>query len=263
MDDGSRVVGTVVGTNKDIDLALLVGNFSQRPLKSLAFADSDQIELGEDVFAIGFRTSATMSQAINESLKVSRGIVSAADSAYIETDAALNSDNSGGPLINSKGRMVGVNVGPSREGVSMGIALPSNLVCAWLPTLRRGYIAEQCTLGIRPGEDLIFSFFPIRGLKLMYRFSVYDDLDIDFAIHQGDLAKEQRGVKQQHGEVSLNYSSSCHLTFENRALVTFKRLQMEYTLLPLGSQVPPHYQCIDDIITPSTGTYIYSPDRRI
>jgi len=113
----------LVGYDIDLDLALLKiqGDYSY-----LEFEDSDNIEIGEKVIAIG--------NPLGLSFSVSEGIVSATDRlgvnnipAYIQTDAALNPGNSGGPLINTDGKVVGIN-NFKIMGENLGFALESDYI---------------------------------------------------------------------------------------------------------------------------------------
>jgi len=113
-----------IGYNSDLDLALLKITGEYTPLK---FADSDDVQIGEKVIAIG--------NPLGLQFSVSQGIVSGIHregpnglEAYIQTDAALNPGNSGGPLINTGGKVIGINNFKSSSGESLGFALESNYI---------------------------------------------------------------------------------------------------------------------------------------
>lgn len=114
---------SLIGYSSKLDIALLKieGSYS-----FLEFGDSDNIKIGEKVIAIG--------NPLGLSFSVSEGIVSAVDRvggnglpAYIQTDAALNPGNSGGPLINSDGKVIGIN-NFKVIGENLGFALESNYI---------------------------------------------------------------------------------------------------------------------------------------
>lgn len=114
----------LIGYDTNLDLALLKiqGNYQQ-----LEFDSSDKVEIGEKVIAIG--------NPLGLSFSVSEGIVSGKDRvgenklpAYIQTDAALNPGNSGGPLINTRGRVIGINNFKAQGGESIGFALESDYI---------------------------------------------------------------------------------------------------------------------------------------
>ncbi|MCK4552855.1 trypsin-like peptidase domain-containing protein [Candidatus Pacearchaeota archaeon] len=114
----------LIGYNSNFDIALLKisGNFEK-----LKLADSDDVQIGEKVIAIG--------NPLGLQFSVSEGIVSAVHrpgpsgiNAYIQTDAALNPGNSGGPLINKQGKVIGINNFKIGGGESLGFALESNYI---------------------------------------------------------------------------------------------------------------------------------------
>ena len=114
----------LIGYDSNLDIALLKieGDFEE-----LKLGNSDEIQIGEKVIAIG--------NPLGLQFSVSEGIVSATHrqgpsgiNAYIQTDAALNPGNSGGPLINTKGKVIGINNFKVGEGESLGFALESNYI---------------------------------------------------------------------------------------------------------------------------------------
>ncbi len=113
-----------VGYDSELDLALLkiIGVFDP-----LEFTDSNPVHVGEEVIAIG--------NPLGLQYSVSQGIVSGVHrkgpnglNIYIQTDAALNPGNSGGPLINTNGDVIGINNFKSSSGESLGFALESNSI---------------------------------------------------------------------------------------------------------------------------------------
>ncbi len=117
-----KIPASFIGYNGDLDVALLKipGNYDR-----LDFADSDKVQIGEKVIAIG--------NPLGLQFSVTEGIVSGVHrkgmnnlEAYIQTDAALNPGNSGGPLINKKGKVIGINNFKVSGGESLGFALESN-----------------------------------------------------------------------------------------------------------------------------------------
>ena len=114
-DKGELIDCDVIDKNIDKDIALLKinGNFSVPPV---VFADYKNIEVGEDVFALGFPGASDFGETMaagREGITVTKGIVSRTLYEYkinlIQTDAAVNSGSSGGPLYNEKGEVIGIN----------------------------------------------------------------------------------------------------------------------------------------------------------
>jgi len=122
--DGVIYDATLIGGDEFTDLALLQVPTS---FNELNLADSDKVQLGEKVIAIG--------NPLGLSFSVTEGIVSAVDRvgpngspSYIQTDVALNPGNSGGPLINKEGEIIGINNFKIGGAESLGFALESNVI---------------------------------------------------------------------------------------------------------------------------------------
>tara|TARA_Y100000034_G_C6902645_1_gene417855 strand:+ start:2298 stop:3095 length:798 start_codon:yes stop_codon:yes gene_type:complete len=114
---------TLIGYSSNLDIALLEISGSY---DALEFDDSDNVDIGEKVIAIGnplglsFSVTEGIVSAVHRTLKDSPG-------QYIQTDAALNSGNSGGPLINTDGEVIGIN-NFKIKGDNIGFALESNFI---------------------------------------------------------------------------------------------------------------------------------------
>jgi len=159
LSSGERVPVRVVGTDPDTDLALLRMEEGRRAPPAAPFGDSDRLQVGEWVLAIGDPLSLqnTVTAGI-VSGKGRRIVGSAIVSDYIQTDAAINFGNSGGPLVDARGEVVGINTAISRvqmdaalagfvEGV--GFAIPSNTVREVVEELRREGKVSRGFLGVR------------------------------------------------------------------------------------------------------------------
>ena len=133
---------TIISTDERTDLAVLRIDPGGEPLPSLEMRDSDELEVGDLVLAIGnpFGVGQTVTSGIVSAL--ARTAVGVSDfSFFIQTDAAINPGNSGGALISMDGRLVGVNTAIySRTGGSVGIgfAIPSNMVATVVEAAENG-----------------------------------------------------------------------------------------------------------------------------
>jgi serine protease Do len=134
LNDGRSFSAKLVGTDPQTDVALL--KIDAKNLPALTLADSDSVEIGDVVLAIGnpFGIGQTVTEGIvsaKDRTNISEGDQ---DEDYIQTDAAINPGNSGGALVDTQGRLVGINTSIlSRTGGNQGIgfAVPSNL-CRWV-----------------------------------------------------------------------------------------------------------------------------------
>ncbi len=157
-DDGDRPVSArVVGTDPSSDLAVLkVDPADTGRLTPLPLADSDDVRVGDAAIAIGFplgldktATSGIVS-GTGRQIEAPNGF---SIDEVIQTDAPINPGNSGGPLIDAKGRVVGVNsqiatAGGGNGNVGIGFAVPSNTVREIVPRLQSGQSIERPYLGL-------------------------------------------------------------------------------------------------------------------
>jgi serine protease Do len=158
LDAGMELEAEIVGTDPSIDLALLKVDAGDRELPTLSLGDSDSMRAGEWVIAIGnpigFEQSVTVGVLSAKKRRVPIGETDRGGLVtFLQTDAAINLGNSGGPLLDGRGEVIGINVAISRGNMEtliegMGFALPINQARAVLDQLReRGYV-KRGYLGI-------------------------------------------------------------------------------------------------------------------
>jgi serine protease Do len=151
LNDGTTMRAKIVGRDTKTDLALLKVN-PTKPLKAVKFGKSDKLRLGEWVIAIGnpFSLGGTVTAGIVSARH--RDINSGPYDNYIQTDAAINRGNSGGPLFNLDGEVVGVNtaiISPSGGSIGIGFAIPSDTVLPVIDQLRDYHEVRRGWLGVR------------------------------------------------------------------------------------------------------------------
>tara|TARA_Y100000034_G_C6882659_1_gene404725 strand:+ start:230 stop:1108 length:879 start_codon:yes stop_codon:yes gene_type:complete len=134
--DRNKIAGTLIGISQVRDLALVEVDLSGENYKELELADSDSLLVGKQVIAIG--------NPLGLSFSVSEGIISALErvgpnglAEYIQTDVPLNPGNSGGPLINTEGLVVGINNFKISETEGLGFALESDAVEEFVSDINR------------------------------------------------------------------------------------------------------------------------------
>ena len=150
-NDGARLKAEVIGRDQKTDLAVLRVK-SDKPLKAVKFADSDKVRLGEWVIAIGnpFSLGGTVTAGIVSARN--RDINSGPYDNYIQTDASINRGNSGGPLFNLDGDVIGVNtaiISPSGGSIGIGFAVPSKIAMAVIDQLREHKEVRRGWLGVK------------------------------------------------------------------------------------------------------------------
>ena len=134
--DGKRHRATVMGQDDDMDLAIVRLN-SGSDFDAVAMGSARQVAVGDDVIALGFPLSSTL----GDDLTVTRGIISSQRKIdgyeYFQTDAALNPGNSGGPLVNLDGEVIGMNTSKHSAAEAVGFALSVKEVEGRLAALAR------------------------------------------------------------------------------------------------------------------------------
>lgn len=147
---GRELPAVLVGTDPNTDIALLKVEANE-PLPFVSFGDSDVMRTGDWVMAMG--------NPLGQGFSVSAGIVSARNRAlsgtyddYLQTDAAINRGNSGGPLFNMDGQVVGVNtaiLSPNGGSIGIGFAMSSNVVAKVVAQLKEFGETRRGWLGVR------------------------------------------------------------------------------------------------------------------
>jgi putative serine protease PepD len=163
--DGPTQKATLVGKDESTDLALLKINPDGRTLKPLTLADSSTVHVGDPTYAIGnpFGLDRTLTtgvvSALQRQIQAPNGF---SIDNVIQTDAALNPGNSGGPLLDASGRVIGVNsqiesnssnaVGGEAGNVGIGFAVPSNTVRNVVSQLEKSGHASHPWLGVASSD---------------------------------------------------------------------------------------------------------------
>ena len=151
MNDGSKFKAELIGVDKKTDLAVL--KFTPaKPLTAVKFGDSDKMRLGDWVVAIGnpFSLGGTVTAGIVSAKN--RDIATGPYDNYIQTDAAINRGNSGGPLFNLDGEVIGVNtliISPTGGSIGIGFAVPSRTVAGVVDQLQKFGELRRGWLGVR------------------------------------------------------------------------------------------------------------------
>ncbi len=153
-------LATLIGDDPSTDLALIRIEPGQRSLPVLEFANSDELEVGAWAVAVGnpfgnLESSLTVGviSAKGRSDLVIGGLTPRFQD-FIQTDASINFGNSGGPLVNVRGQIIGVNTAVNQQGQGIGFAVPSNMVKRIYHQLRDNGRVIRGYLGIRT-EDVI------------------------------------------------------------------------------------------------------------
>jgi len=155
--DGTVLAGRVIGSDPGNDLAVVKVNAPAEALTPARWADSDTVRVGQGVFAIGnpfsLEFSVTSGIVSGTERQASGGISGRAIRGVIQTDAAVNPGNSGGPLFDAEGNVIGINASienptGQRVFVGVGFAIPSNIAQRYLPDMIAGKSITHSQLGV-------------------------------------------------------------------------------------------------------------------
>ena len=153
LTDGTQYPAQLIGRDTASDLAVLKISRSNKAFPFVEFGDSRQSRVGDWVIAIGqpFGLGGTVTSGIISAVYRNTGSGGAYD-RYIQTDASINRGNSGGPLFDMQGRVIGINnaiFSPSGGSVGIGFAIPAETAAPIVDKLRKGEAIERGYLGVR------------------------------------------------------------------------------------------------------------------
>ena len=149
--DGRKLKAKVIGKDPKVDVAVLKVT-SDKPFKTVKFGDSDKMRVGDGVMAVGnpFGLGETVTAGILSARN--RNIDSGPYDDFLQTDAAINKGNSGGPLFNMAGEVIGINtaiLSPSGGSIGIGFATPSDSVQPVIAQLEKYGETRRGWLGVR------------------------------------------------------------------------------------------------------------------
>ena len=154
LEDGTVYNGSTVWADSDLDLAIV--KISANGLNYLNLGDSDNIKIGENVYAIGnpigieFQRTVTSGiiSGINRTIKIEDEDTVSYMEGLIQTDASINEGNSGGPLINEVGEILGINTVKIESAEGIGFAVPINVIKPVIESFTNTGEFEEAYLGI-------------------------------------------------------------------------------------------------------------------
>jgi len=221
LHDDSVFQATVVGRDPKVDLALLKIDPGKKVLSAVAFGNSDDARVGDWVLAIGnpFGFGGTVTAGIVSAR--ARDINAGPYDDFIQTDAPINRGNSGGPMFNMKGEVIGINsaiISPSGGSIGIGFAIPSSLAMPVIDDLRKSGKVRRGWLGVR-----------------------IQSLDSDMA--------ETMGLPDSHGALIASIDSNgpgqkaglkngdVVLRFDGKDITEMRRLPRHVASTPIGKKV--------------------------
>ncbi|NQY61700.1 Do family serine endopeptidase [Cognatishimia sp.] len=268
---GEELPATVIGKDPNTDIAVLKVE-SDTPLPFVNFGDSDVARVGDWVMAVG--------NPLGQGFSVSAGIISARNRAlsgsyddFIQTDAAINRGNSGGPLFNMDGQVIGVNtaiLSPNGGSIGIGFSMASNVVTNVVDQLQEFGETRRGWLGVRiqdVTEDMIGA---VDGLETAAGAMVTDVPDgpaKDAGIESGDViltfdgtdVEDVRGLVRTVGNTAVGKAVRVIVLRGGKTqtlLVTLGRREEAEAAVPAAQPVTPEEPTEKDMlgltVTPMT-----------
>jgi S1-C subfamily serine protease len=173
LHDGSTYEAKLVGHAAEKDLAVLRIDAPPDTLRPIPVGRSNDLVVGQSVFAIGnpFGLDHTLSKGVISGLgREIPGASGVAITGLIQTDAAINPGNSGGPLLDSSGRLIGVNTAiysPTGANAGVGFAIPVDVVNSVVPQLVRFGRIVRPRIGVRIADDSLIRRMGLRGVLVL------------------------------------------------------------------------------------------------
>lgn len=173
LSDQSKWKAEVVGVAPDKDIAVLRIAVTSGRLNPIPIGTSNDLQVGQTVYAIGnpFGLDQTLTTGIISALgREIQSLVGRRIQGVIQTDAAINPGNSGGPLLDSAGRLIGINTAiysPSGASAGIGFAVPVDTVYRIVPQLIKHGRVIRPALGIVPAEDQIAQYLGVTGVIIL------------------------------------------------------------------------------------------------
>ncbi len=227
--DHSTWEGIVVGAAPDKDLAVLQISAPADKLQPIIIGESQGLLVGQKVFAIGnpFGLDQTMTTGIVSALgREIQSVTGRTIQGVIQTDAAINPGNSGGPLLDSAGRLIGVNTAiysPSGASAGIGFAVPVDIVNRVIPEIIKYGKVIRPGIGVAIANDRIAGRLDIEGILLIN-------------IQPGSSAEEAglRGTSRIGDDIVLG---DIIQTVNNERVSSYDDLRNEFDKYRVGDEV--------------------------
>jgi S1-C subfamily serine protease len=227
--DNTTWKAVLVGMAPDKDIAVLKISAPAEKLSPIPLGDSKNLLVGQKVFAIGnpFGLDQTMTSGIVSALgREIRSVTNRTIQGVIQTDAAINPGNSGGPLLDSAGRLIGVNTAiysPSGASAGIGFAVPVEVVNRVVPEIIRYGRVSRPGIGITVAHPTLAERLDVRGVLIMN-------------VLKGSTAETSglRGTRQRGADILLG---DIIVSVNGRPVSSYDDLRNEFDRYKIGEVV--------------------------
>ena len=218
-NDGSSISGQVIWYDSQLDLAIVKVN--KTGLTPAELGDSDKVSIGDISVAIGnplgLELQRTVTQGIISGLDRTIKTENATMTGLMQTDASINSGNSGGPLLNEKGQVIGINTAKTSEGESLGFAIPINQAKSIIDSVIKDGNYEKVTLGIKGFDASTYAAYAqANGQEAITDEGVYVGEVLE------DSAAQKAGIKANDIIVKIGDTKLTSMSDLTKALYTYK-----------------------------------------
>lgn len=205
LGDGKEHTAQVVWTDENLDLSILKLNLEQE-VNYAKMGDSDSLRIGQGVYAIGnplgaeFQKTVTggIISALDRTIKIEEEQKSSYMEDLIQTDASINSGNSGGPLIDKEGNVIGITSVKITDAEGIGFAIPINIIKPIIEKLQATGKYEEASLGVYVYDKEAIQYIN-SSLKFEYGVYVTELISEGAAktagIRVGDIIEKIDGIK--------------------------------------------------------------------
>lgn len=220
--DGTEYTGTVLWNSTDLDLAIV--KIDAKNLTAAEIGDSDDVEIGDYAVAIGNPLGLDFERSVTQ------GIISGLDrtitttdsstgsqntmEGLIQTDASINSGNSGGPLINSQGQVIGINSAKASSAEGLGFAIPINTATPIIDEIKENGTYEQAYIGI--------SGMNVEAVKAQYQTDFKADKGIYVMQIYTNSPASKAGLQEGDIITAVNGTSVADMSALKKELVKYR-----------------------------------------
>lgn len=218
-NDGSTEDGEVIWNDAQLDLAIVKVNKSG--LTPAELGNSDEVSIGDIAIAIGnpygLDLKGTVTQGIISGLDRTIKTEQATMTGLIQTDASINSGNSGGPLLNEHGQVIGINTAKAAQGESLGFSIPINAAKTIVESIIKNGVYEKATLGIKGFDGSTYA---------AYAQSQGKQVDVSEGVYVGEVVEgssaEKAGIKPGDMIVKLDDTKITSMSDLTKCLYNYK-----------------------------------------